>query len=424
MSIIRFVHAADLHLDSPFTGLRNAAPEHVAQTLYDATFAAYENLIDLCIRERVDALLVAGDIYDGADRSLRAQHKFIDGLERLDSEGIRSFVCHGNHDPLDGWEARLNYPAGCHRFVEDFEAVPVFAEDPSRVVVHGISYWTRDVYENLVLRLGRVDSGPFSIGLLHANVGSNPDHAVYAPCTLADLAESGIDYWALGHIHTRQTLSEHRPTVVYPGNTQGRHANETGARGAYLVDVSDSGNVRLDFRPLDIVRWEHIEIDISGLDSDQHLLNAVHNSIEEKLDSADGRPIIVRLALSGRGEVSNMLRRSDAVDDLRTTINDEWAKQTPFAWCERIENNTASPLDRSARLEGVDFMAEILKTADAAGGDANLRERLRDGLPDLYQHRRFRRYLSGAAPTDEDFAAILEEAESMVVDLLSEDDKR
>ena len=111
MTLLRFVHAADLHLDSPFKGLRDAAPEGIAGEISNATFRTYDNIIDLCIRERVDALLVAGDVYDGAERSLRAQRKFIEGLERLEEQGIRSFVCHGNHDPLDGWEARLAYPA-------------------------------------------------------------------------------------------------------------------------------------------------------------------------------------------------------------------------------------------------------------------------------------------------------------------------
>ena len=130
----RFIHAADLHLDSPFTGIRAAAPENVASALYSATFDSYRNIIDLCISEGVDALLVAGDIYDGADRSLRAQRAFIDGLRNLDAAGIRSFVCHGNHDPLDGWEARLSYPDGCHRFDPDFEAVPLFPDEPDRAL--------------------------------------------------------------------------------------------------------------------------------------------------------------------------------------------------------------------------------------------------------------------------------------------------
>ena len=126
MPSLKFVHTADLHLDSPFVGMRNEAPEHVADDLCRATFDAYANIIDLCIEEQVHALLIAGDVYDGGDRSFRAQLKFGDGLQRLDDAGIRSFVCHGNHDPLDGWEARLELPAGCVRFGPEVEGVPFF----------------------------------------------------------------------------------------------------------------------------------------------------------------------------------------------------------------------------------------------------------------------------------------------------------
>ena len=136
-----------LHLDSPFVGIQNVAPDNVASALRDATFSAYENIIGLCIEEQVDALLVAGDVYDSADRSLRAQFRFVEGLRRLEEAGIRSFICHGNHDPLDGWEARLDYPKSSTRFLKDAQAVPIFKEDPGRGVVHGISYGTDDVAE-------------------------------------------------------------------------------------------------------------------------------------------------------------------------------------------------------------------------------------------------------------------------------------
>ena len=422
MTRVRFVHAADLHLDSPFTGLKTSAPDRVSRALYDATFDAYQNLIDLCISERVDALLIAGDVYDGADRSFRAQHKFIAGLQRLDEMGIRSFVCHGNHDPLDGWEARLAYPPGCHRFGPEFEAAPVFPEDPDRAMVHGISYPTRDVYENLTLRLGSVEPGPYSIGLLHANVGNNTDHAAYAPCTLDDLARSGIDYWALGHIHTRQVLSEHEPAAVYPGNTQGRHANETGPRGAYLVDVSDNGRADLRFHPLDTVRWGRLELDISAFAGDQQLIEAIHDVIQQQIDDAEGRHVIVRLTLSGRGVVNQLLRRANALDDIVEQINDEWTARTPFAWCERIENRSAASFDRDARLAGSDFLAEVISTADRAMDDPELLSRLGAGLPDLYSHRRFRRNLADIAHTDESLKELIAEAEAMVVDLLAEGD--
>ena len=420
---LRFVHTADLHLDSPFTGLKSAAPQNVARSLNEATFDAYTKVIDLCITERVDALLVAGDIYDGADRSFRAQHKFIAGLQQLDDAGIRSFVCHGNHDPLDGWEARLAYPPGCHRFSAEFESAPVFQDDPDRAVVYGISYSTRDVYDNLVRRLGPVRPGPYRIGLLHANVGNNPDHGAYAPCTLDDLAQSGIDYWALGHVHTRQVLNERSPTVVYPGNSQGRHPNETGARGVYLVEVNDDGNVRMEFRAMDVVRWERTSIDIGAIETEQELLDALDERMQDLLDAADGRQVIARVTLSGRGELHGFLRRPDSVIDIVEGINESWAKRSPFVWCERIDDETASPFDRGARLSGSDFLAEALRTTDRAKNDPKLLAHLSDGISDLYEHRRFRAHLYSYVPTDEEVAALVDEAEEMIVDLISEDDQ-
>lgn len=423
MTTVRFVHAADLHLDSPFLGMKSTAPPTVADALYDATFEAYENIIRLCAAEGVDALLVAGDVYDSADRSLRAQRKFIDGLQRLHDQGIRSFVCHGNHDPLDGWEARLDYPPSCTRFGPAFESSPVFPDDPTRAVVHGISYPTRDVYENLVHRLGIVDPTPFSVGLLHANVGNNTEHAAYAPCSLVDLEHSGIDYWALGHVHTREVLRAESPTVVYPGNPQGRHPNESGPRGVYLVEVDDGRNARLEFRAMDTVRWEQRELDVSRMETDQDLLGELHEAMRQMLDAADGRPIIARLALTGRGVLHSSLRKPGfTLEQLTEDINNEWAGASPFAWCERIEDETASPFDRTDRVEGSDFVAEVLKTSDRAKDEPELLSRLRAGIPDLYQHRRFRRYLSGYEPSDDEIAALLDEAEAIAVDLLVEED--
>ena len=414
----RFVHAADLHLDSPFKGIRSEAPAHVAQLLSNATFDAYQNIIDLCLQERVDALLVAGDIYDGADRSLRAQRAFIDGLRSLDAAGIRSFVCHGNHDPLDGWEARLSYPAGCHRFGAEFSAAPVFPDEPDRAQVYGISYPTRDVYENLVQRLGKVQNPAFTIGLLHANVGGNTDHALYSACSLDDLVQSGVDYWALGHVHTRQILHERTPTVVYPGNSQGRHPNEAGARGVYLVEVDPNGNVSLDFRATDTVRWERAVVDISVLETEQDLLDEVHDAVQGLLDRSDGRSVVARMTLTGRGELNRFLRQPDAVEDLLERVNEQWAGRSPFVWCERVVEETAAPIDRAAMRAGEDFLAEVLRTADQLKA---IPASLRDGLAELYQHSRYRRYL--AAFTDEDITALLDEAEALTVNLLAEEDR-
>ena len=422
MTHFRFIHAADLHLDSPFVGIRAFAPENVASALHDATFRAYEEIVKLCIEEQVDALLVAGDVYDSADRSLRAQLKFVSGLKQLNDAGIRSFVCHGNHDPLDGWEARLEYPPSCTRFGAGFQAVPVFMDDPKRAVVHGISYPTRDVYDNLARGFGPVDADTFSVGLMHANVNGNADHVPYAACSLDDLQMSNIDYWALGHVHTRQILSEQSPTVVYPGNPQGRHPNESGARGVYLVEVDNGRNVQLDFRATDSVRWQRSVLDISQLETEQDLIEDLDQEMSTAWDGADGRAVVLRMTLSGRSSLQSALRQPGFIEDLIGNLNDQWAKRSPFAWCERVENETAGPYDRQERIEGSDFLAEILKIAERTKDDPELQGRLREGLSDLYQHRQYREYLSDQIPDDVDLARLIDEAEAIAVDLLVGDD--
>ena len=271
---------------------------------------------------------MAGDIYDGADRSLRAQLKFVDGLARLDAAGIRSFVCHGNHDPLDGWEARLSLPPGCVRFGPEVSGEPVFPGEPERATVYGVSYPQRVVTENLALHFnGQVSSG-FSIGLLHCNVGGNTSHDNYSPCTVSDLAETAIDYWALGHVHTRQVLRQERPTAVYPGNPQGRHPLETGERGVYLVEVDDYGAVSLDFRPVDVVRWETLEVSIAALEAEQELIDAIDSAAASCAEYAGGRSVVFRLTLAGRGPLHRWLRSAGTVEELRERINEQYAPST------------------------------------------------------------------------------------------------
>lgn len=420
MPLIKFVHAADLHLDSPFKQIGSEAPPQVAEALVRATFEAYQRIIDLCIEQQVDALLVAGDVYDGADRSLRAQREFIAGLERLDAAGIRSFVCHGNHDPLDGWEAKLDYPPGCHRFGTEWRSVPVFQDDPERAVVTGISYPTREVRKNLVDELQTTD-GRFQIGLLHANVGGNPAHDSYAPCSVDDLSRTGIDYWALGHVHAREVLREAAPTVIYPGNPQGRHPNERGGRGVYVVEVGDDRSVHPQFHPVDVVRWEQIELDISELRSEQELLDELPRRVAELLQAADGRPIVFRVELHGRGPLHAPLRRPDLAKDLGEQVNAAFESRDPFAWCERITDRTAPEIDRQARSEGADFVAELLRLSSAAQADLEQLAGLAPELDPLYGNQRFR-FMREEAPRDQDLADLLQEAEEIALDLLVEDD--
>ena len=424
MPRLRFVHAADLHLDSPFRGIRNQAPTHVADALSSATFDAYRNIINLCVQERVDALLVAGDIYDGADRSLRAQLRFVQGLRQLDEAGVRSFICHGNHDPLDGWEARLDLPAGCVRFGPEVEGFPVFPDEPERAMVHGVSYPTREVRENLTPHFAGTGTGPgFNIGLLHANVGGNPDHDSYAPCSVSDLAGAGLDYWALGHVHTRQTLRERDPVIVYPGNPQGRHPNELGARGVYLVEVDDHGAAQLDFRPMDLVRWETLSLDIGPLDTEQALIDAVNGLAEEALGDAQGRSVVARLELTGRGHLHRNLRNGDAAEAIREQLNEQYDRRGAWLWCEGIRLATASPVDRELVALREDFLGDLVRLSAELRESEESAAEFRRLLQPLYSRREVRELLRDFAPSDDELRELLADAEEECLTGLAPEDE-
>ena len=425
MPTIRFVHAADLHLDSPFLGIRSDAPELVTQTLRNATFSAYENIIGLCLREQVDALLIAGDVYDGADRSLRAQLKFVAGLEQLDAAGIRSFICHGNHDPLDGWEAQLAPPRGCVRFGSDVTAAPLFPGEPERAVVYGISYPQREVRRDLspLFRKAGLSRG-LNIGLLHANVGGNPNHDSYAPCSVDDLAVIDIDYWALGHIHTRNVLRQGNPAIVYPGPPQGRHPNELGVHGVYLVELDQDGSVRLEFRPMDVLRWNTRELDITGLDSEHLVLDAIDELASAAIEEAAGRSVVLRLRVTGRGPMHRFLRQPENVSAILEQLNDQYANDEPWLWCERLQANTASSVDRNQVAQQEDFAGDLVRLASEVQASSSDLAELRELLRDLYIKSNASQYLRGLLPSDDELRELVNAAEDECLAALAEDEDR
>lgn len=413
---LRFVHTADLHLDSPFVGIAGSAPAEIAATLRDATFATYDAIVDLCISERVDALLIAGDIYDGADRSLRAQQRFVGGLDRLHRAGIRSFVCHGNHDPLDGWEAGLALPGSCHRFGPDVEAVPFDPADPARGTVYGVSYPRQSVRSNLARTFQRGPHPGPAIAMLHCNAGTDTGHEPYAPCTIEDLAATGMDYWALGHVHTARILRQENPAIVYPGNPQGRHARETGPRGVVLAAIDDYGRVSMETRTLDAIRWETLDVSIVQVADIAGVASAAEAAVAQALEDAGGRPLVYRLTLTGRGPAHAGLRRPGTIEDLREGLNA--ASGHPFAWCGRVVDQTRPEFERERRLAGGDFLSEVLALVDTARADPAVRELLARDLTTLYTADRARRYLGNSLPEGAEFDALLSEAEDIVVEYL------
>jgi exonuclease SbcD len=417
MDSFRFVHAADLHIDSPFAGVGDA-DNRVATRLREATYEAFQNLVDLCINQNADFLVIAGDVYDGADRSVRAQLRFRDGLSKLSEKGIKTFVVHGNHDPLDGWQSSITWPEGVHIFGATPEWVNFEKNGEVVAAVQGMSYPTREVNDNLAVQFSPPTSGNlFAIGLLHANVGANSAHPNYAPCTVEDLSESGIDYWALGHVHTRQTLKRAAPVIAYPGNTQGRHPNETGARGALVVDVDPSGASRSEFVALDVVRWERSQVDISNLETIDSLDSAIRQATDNLSVQAEDRDVVSRLTLVGRGPLHEQLAVNGAVEDLLDSVRSAWSGGgSPWVWVERIVDFTRPAIDIESRAKADDFLGATLKRALLSSIESDEIDRLTEVVSDVYTGRR-----NGLEkPSDEQVSAWAEEARWYLAELLEQ----
>ena len=417
MRPFRFVHAADLHIDSPFRGLRDV-DRRVADRLHESTFQAFENLLDLCIDEQVDFVVIAGDVYDGADRSVRAQLRFHRGLRRLAEEGLPVFVAHGNHDPLDGRISDLKWPDSIHIFGPEPEWATVESDGEAIAAIQGMSYPTREMRDNLVSRFTPPPDGSiFTIGLLHANVGGNPDHDNYAPCTVDDLKLTGLDYWALGHVHTRQTLRRQNPAIVYPGNLQGRHPNESGPRGCLVVDVDEHGMPQTRFRALDVVRWEQASVQIDEIGTIDGLMAAAQQKLDDLSARAEGRDVICSLTLNGRGPLHAELSGPDALDQLLGEIR-LTATESPWVWVERITGNTHPPLDLDARADDDDFLGAVLRNAAAYSEDENSRKELIGVVNEVFAERR------GGLPaaTDRQLLEWTEQARWLLAETLDPED--
>lgn len=382
-----FVHAADLHLDSPFKEIHELAPD-VAEELRAASLAAFDNIVNLALERQSAFVLLAGDIYDGAERGVRAQTRFRAGLELLSEEGISSFVVHGNHDPVEtGWSAITSWPDRTTVFSSrEVGCVPVVRDGEILATVQGISYPQREVRENLALRFTRPDGPGVHIGLLHCNVGAATDHGDYSPCTLTDLKRTRLDYWALGHIHAREILAEGSgpgdPWIVYPGNTQARSLKRTerAAKGVFVVPVVDGLITRPEFVPCDRVRFEQISCSIEDIADLGELADRLTAAAEERLADADGRSLVLRGRLKGRGAIHVDLARPGCLDELRQSLRDQAAGSKPLQWWDSLEDETLSPIGREQIRERGDFASDLLAVSDDEARDPAGRRSFADRL--------------------------------------------
>lgn len=304
MSGFTFVHAADLHLDSPLVGLERYEGAPVA-AIRNASRQAFENLVRLATDVGAAFLVLAGDIFDGDWRDYNTGVFFHRQLARLERARVPVYIVQGNHDAQSLMTRSLRLPANVFTFPSRAPASFRVPGHEGEVVLHGQSFGAREVHQNLALGYPAPEPGLFNVGVLHTSVDGREGHAPYAPCKLSDLEARGYSYWALGHVHRREVLSE-RPWVVFPGNLQGRHARETGPKGATVVTVRDGAVDKVRHEPLDVVRWLSLECDVTGLATPEEVVDRLAEHVGVGLHAAEGRLLAVRLRARGATRAASM----------------------------------------------------------------------------------------------------------------------
>jgi DNA repair protein SbcD/Mre11 len=336
MPRFRFVHAADLHIDSPLIGLVSRS-EEFAKRVDQASRQAFDNLVSLAQEERCSFIVIAGDLFDGQWRDYHTGLFFAGRMRRLRDAGIRVFIVLGNHDAENRFARQLEFSDNVRVLPADkAQTLPL---DDIEAAIHGRSFPRRDVTENVAAGYPRPVPGRFNIGVLHTALTGREGHELYAPCTIEELANRGYDYWALGHVHAHEIVSRD-PYIVFSGNLQGRHVRESGPKGAALVTVDDGHVAGFEHRPLDVIRWSREELKVGECTDLDAIRDLVRERLEELTDNADGHTLAVRLQICGRTLLHHELvkRAIQLGEELRTI-----AQTVGDIWIERLELNTSPP---------------------------------------------------------------------------------
>lgn len=396
---IRFLHAADLHLDTPFKGVTHI-PKEQLEALRESTFQAFTTFIQYALETQPDFIVIVGDIYDGAYRSLRAQVKFQEGMHVLAEAHIPVFLSYGNHDHLKGTWTRFDLPNNVRVFPEEVmeERLTVRGE---RVSLYGFSYPTQHVKERMIDAYPVADADGIHIGLLHGSVDGDATHAVYAPFTKEALISKRYHYWALGHIHKRQALYED-PPIVYPGNTQGRHRNEQGIKGFYDVTL-EKGQVTRAFIPSSSIVFETLTVSCIDIVHAGDLLEKCEEVIQSYQDKYDVA-VIVTLKMIEIDERAAALLRGETEEEWLIVIREVMLRKSPFVWVNELIYEYSFTENEEVEL----MMAPVRAMMDDWTSDQWM-----DVLQDVYQHTRSIPYLEQL--TEDDFEAIKSATEQQLL---------
>jgi exonuclease SbcD len=375
---MRFLHCSDVHLDSPLRGLDRYEGAPVDE-VRGATRRAFENMIQVALRERVDFVVIAGDLYDGDWPDFNTGLFFAKGMAQLGESGIAAYVLRGNHDAASKLTRSLPLPPNVH-LLPDRQPVTLI-DDTLGLAVHGQSFATAAVFDDLAARYPDAVPGLFNLGVLHTSLTGRPGHDSYAPTTAGVLRSKGYDYWALGHVHAREIVSR-EPWIVYPGNVQGRYIREQGPKGCELVTVED-GCISAEPIVLDVLRWSVLTLDITGLPDLDALFDEAARGIRAEVERADGRVMGTRLRIQGAGALHSLMcsRPDQLIGTLRAVALDVSAGA---AWLEKVEVQARPLVDLDRLAAGNDPVGLLVREIRALAQDeVRTRSLAEEALRDL-----------------------------------------
>ncbi|MGY3715665.1 metallophosphoesterase family protein [Sutcliffiella cohnii] len=405
MHSIKFLHCADLHIDSPFYGL-HTLPNNILKKVRASTFESLRKVVQTALDEEVDFVLIAGDLFDGENRSIYAQAKLREQFLQLQEANIHVYVIHGNHDHLEGnTSTSFQYPNNVHIFPAEVTSFPFYKHNQHVANIYGFSYPTRHHYENRVDEYVKEEDVPFHIGMIHGNLAGREEHDPYAPFTVQQLLSKQFNYWALGHIHKREILYSN-PYIVYPGNIQGRHKKEEGTKGCYVMTMSEE-KTELQFFKTETVLWDTTFINIENMKSIDRIVDAIQDEKRKKRAKHEG--VLLQVILQGQGELHSELVQQDNQNDLLVLLNEQEEEDVHFVYTYDLKVQT-QPLINKDQLKETPFFIDFFKLVEETS-DIDFSA--------LYSHSEARKYLTSL--TVEEKQEMKTEAEQWIITKILEE---
>ncbi len=411
--MLSFIHAADIHLDSPLQGLLYYEGAPPVEEIRGATRQALDNLVNIALAEKVHLLLIAGDLYDGDWQDFNTGLYFAKQMRNLGEAGTRVAVVRGNHDAANTMTKTLVMPENVKIFSS--RKPETWKLEDLGIAIHGQSYASRDVYENLGILYPEPVPDLLNIGILHCLISGAEGHLPYAPCTLDELAAKGYDYWALGHVHKFGVLRE-QPHIVYSGCTQGRHIREPGAKGCVLVET-DEGDIRTEFVSLDVLRWIEVKADVSGAQSIEQAAIAFGEELNHAMSDLEGLNACVRATLTGRcpghGRLSS--EPEALVANIRAVASEVSHGK---AWIEKVQLQTGPVIDFDGLAESDTPQGELLRYLKELAGSSQAFEELGLDMTGL----KSKLSGSGLEMQEEDVGKMLSDVRDILLTMLADEE--